>query len=84
MTKPSETQKAEERIDRLLLEGLDSGPPIAVTPEYWEVKKRTLAERLDTIQAVKEGLASVVRSEGRPMDDVFDELRRILARKLAQ
>jgi antitoxin ParD1/3/4 len=40
---------AEERIDALLLEGLDSGEPIPVTPEYWEAKKRRLAERLSKI-----------------------------------
>jgi antitoxin ParD1/3/4 len=37
----------EERIDTLLLEGLDSGQPIPVTTEYWEEKKRRLAERLN-------------------------------------
>jgi prevent-host-death family protein len=37
-----------------------------------------LAERLETIQAVKEGLASVDRGEGRPVDDVFDTLEREL------
>lgn len=39
-------RKVEERIDALLLEGLDSGEPIRVTPEYWEEKKRKLTERL--------------------------------------
>jgi len=39
-------RKADERIDTLLLEGLDFGAPIAVTPEYWEEKKRRLTERL--------------------------------------
>ena len=33
-----------------------------------------LAERLDTIRAVKEGLASIGRGEGRTLDEVFDEL----------
>src|SRR3954447_18431042 len=33
-----------------------------------------LAERLETIQAVKEGLASIESGEGRPMDEVFDAL----------
>lgn len=33
-----------------------------------------LAGRLETIQAVKEGLASMERGEGRPMDDVFDAM----------
>jgi prevent-host-death family protein len=39
-----------------------------------------LAERLETIQAVKEGLASADRGEGRPMDDVFDALEKDLRR----
>ena len=33
-----------------------------------------LAERLETIQAVKEGIASADRGEGRPVDDAFDAL----------
>jgi prevent-host-death family protein len=37
-----------------------------------------LAERLETIQAVKEGLASADRGEGRSMDDAFDELEKQL------
>jgi len=39
-------RKAEERIDALLLEGLGSGAPIAVDKDYWEAKKRKLAQRL--------------------------------------
>ncbi|MDG3008107.1 ribbon-helix-helix domain-containing protein [Paludisphaera mucosa] len=39
--------EAEERIDAPLLEGLDSGRPIAVTAEYWEQKKRRLVERVN-------------------------------------
>src|SRR5271169_3924912 len=39
-----------------------------------------LAERLETIQAVKEGLASADRGEGRPMDEVFDALEKDLRR----
>jgi prevent-host-death family protein len=39
-----------------------------------------LAERLETIQAVKESLASIDRGEGRPMDDVFDALEKDLRR----
>jgi hypothetical protein len=39
-----------------------------------------LAERLETIQAVKEGLGSADRGEGRPMDDVFDVLEEDLGR----
>jgi len=47
-------------------------------------KLREMAEPLETIEAVKEGLASVKRGEGRPMDEAFDgleeEIRR-MARK---
>jgi prevent-host-death family protein len=39
-----------------------------------------LAERLETIQAVKEGLASAERGEGKQMDDVFDALEKDLRR----
>ena len=39
-----------------------------------------LAERLETIQAVKEGIGSADRGEGRPMDDVFDALEKDLRR----
>ena len=46
LIRADQKRNAHERIDTLLLEGLDSGKPIAVTPEYWEEKKRRLSERL--------------------------------------
>lgn len=46
LIRADQKQRLEERIDSLLLEGLNSGAPIEVTPEYWEAKKRKLAERL--------------------------------------
>ncbi len=46
LIRADQKRQAEERIDSLLLEGLDSGVPIPVTPEYWEEKKRRLTERL--------------------------------------
>lgn len=33
-------------------------------------------DRIATIQAVREGLVSINRGEGRPMDEVFDDLMR--------
>jgi prevent-host-death family protein len=39
-----------------------------------------LAERLETIEAVKDSLASIGRGEGRPMGDVFDALENELRR----
>ena len=46
LIRADQKRNAQERIDTLLLEGLDSGKPVAVTPEYWEEKKRRLGERL--------------------------------------
>ena len=46
LIRADQKRKATERIDALLLEGLESGEPIPVTPEYWEEKKRRLAERI--------------------------------------
>jgi len=46
LIRADQKQRMEERIDSLLLEGLNSGAPVEVTPEYWEAKKRRLAERL--------------------------------------
>jgi len=43
-----------------------------------------LAERLETIQAVKEGIASADRGEGRPMDDAFIALEKELSRAKAR
>ena len=43
-----------------------------------------LAERLETIQAVKDRLVSVERGEGTPMDDVFDALEKDLHRAKAR
>lgn len=37
-----------------------------------------VAERLETIEAVKEGLDSMRRGEGRPADEIFDRLEREL------
>jgi prevent-host-death family protein len=37
-----------------------------------------LAERLETIKVVREGLASMKRGEGRPAEVVFDELEKEL------
>lgn len=42
----SAEQSAEEELESLALEGLNSGEPIAVGPGYWEEKHRRLEERL--------------------------------------
>jgi antitoxin ParD1/3/4 len=37
--------EADARLEELLLEGLDSGPGIDVTPEFWEKMRSELIER---------------------------------------
>jgi len=39
-------QEAEDELEALALEGLNSGEPIEVEPGYWEQKHRQLDERL--------------------------------------
>ena len=46
-------RKAEERLESLLLEGLDSGPPIEITPEFWERKRRELVARVEEMKKQK-------------------------------
>ncbi len=36
----------EDRLEALLLEGIESGKPIEVDKKYWETKRRALNERL--------------------------------------
>ena len=38
---------ARERIDALLLEGLNSGDPIPMTEEWWEKTRQELQSRLE-------------------------------------
>jgi hypothetical protein len=40
-------QQAEDELDALALEGLNSGEPMEVGPGYWEEKHRRLDERLN-------------------------------------
>ena len=44
---------AQERLERLLLEGLESGNPIDVTPEFWERKKQELIRRSEKLSRKK-------------------------------
>jgi antitoxin ParD1/3/4 len=41
-------QRAEDELEALALEGLNSGEPIEVSLGYWEEKHRRLDERLKT------------------------------------
>lgn len=42
---PGDQQRAaQEKLVALLIEGLESGEPIEVTPEYWAKKRRRVCE----------------------------------------
>lgn len=45
LLRQDQTRRAELKLESLLLEGLNSGQPIEVTPEYWEKKRLQLTER---------------------------------------
>ena len=42
LVRDDQKRHAEERLEALLLEGIDSGAPMKVTAEYWEKKRRQL------------------------------------------
>jgi len=45
LLRQDQKKRAEEKLEALLLEGLNSGDPIEITPEYWERKRTQLVER---------------------------------------
>lgn len=45
LLRQDQNRRAEQKLEALMLEGLDSGEPIEITPEYWESKRRQLVER---------------------------------------
>jgi antitoxin ParD1/3/4 len=45
LIREDQRRAAQEKLEAKLLEGLESGAPIEVTPEYWEKKRQQLVER---------------------------------------
>jgi antitoxin ParD1/3/4 len=43
----AQKEKARARLEALLLEGLDSGEPIEITPEYWDQLRAEARQRWD-------------------------------------
>ena len=43
---PERVAKRRAHLNQLLQEGLDSGPPIPATPEFWDDMRRRLEERM--------------------------------------
>lgn len=45
LVRADQKKRAEDRLEELLLEGLQSGDPIEITPQYWEKKRKQLISR---------------------------------------
>lgn len=60
---------------------VDGQPEFVVQDTASYQKLLDQAERLATIEAIREGLASIERGEGRPADEFFDELKAELMAK---
>lgn len=45
LLRDNQKRRAEDRLEALLLEGLNSGEPVEITPELWERKRLALLER---------------------------------------
>ena len=46
LVREDQKSKAEEKLETMLLEGLNSGQPLEVTPEFWKERRRELLKRL--------------------------------------
>ena len=53
LIRDAQKRAANDRLEKLLLEGLDSGPGVEVTPEFWEERHRELERRLKQRKAGK-------------------------------
>src|SRR5580704_13758406 len=53
LIREDQKRKAQERLETLLLEGLDSGDPIEVTPEFWQSMRSRIEERRQAKKAAR-------------------------------
>jgi len=45
LLRQDQSRRAEQKLEALLLDGLNSGEPVEITPEYWENKRQQLVKR---------------------------------------
>src|SRR5437763_9137878 len=50
LIREDQKRRARERLDLLLLEGLESGDPIPAKPEFWSTLKRDALAKLNSSQ----------------------------------
>lgn len=53
LIREDQKRKVQERLEALLLEGLDSGDPIEATPEFWQDLRGRIESRRKAKQAAK-------------------------------
>ena len=53
LIRDDQKRNAQERLESLLLEGLDSGDPIEATPEFWQGMRVRIEARRKAKQTVK-------------------------------
>ncbi|MGH6921094.1 MAG: prevent-host-death protein [Geminicoccaceae bacterium] len=69
-------------VDRMEREGrpitlrVDDRPPLRIADERAYQMLWELIDRIETIEAVREGLQQMERGEGRPAEDVLEEIRK--------
>ena len=53
LLRDDQKRAAQERLEGLLLEGLDSGEPLDVTPEFWRDLRKEVSERVKKARGEK-------------------------------
>jgi hypothetical protein len=65
-----------EREGRSIMLSIDDRPPLMVKDERAYQMLWELVDRIETIEAVREGLAQMEDGKGRPAEDVFEDMRK--------
>jgi hypothetical protein len=69
-------------VDRMEREGrpitlrVDDRPPLTIEGERSYQMLWELIDRIETIEAVREGLRQMERGEGRPLEEVIEDMRK--------
>ena len=69
-------------VDRMEREGrpitlrIDDRPPLAIADKRAYQMLWELIDRIETIEGVREGLAQMERGEGRPLEEVVEDIRK--------
>jgi hypothetical protein len=65
-----------EREGRPIMLRIDDRPVLKIEDERAYQMLWELVDRIETIEAVREGLGQMERGEGRPAEDVFEDMRK--------